>query len=311
MTEGPRVQEARPSGVVGQVFAVRDLDTTIAAFERLGLVMSDRAARQGWAIDTATFGFADGTYLELVTPTDSDAVVGATVASFLERRGDGPYMVTFETDDVHRYHDLAVQAGIGVVSPPQAIPDSGQPVAHALWLKPRSTAGAFVQLIEWTSGRPAHRRVAGMVDGLFTEVLAVEDMSGAVGQFEALGLDVWSTYRTELWGLETAVLRLPDGTNLEIVSPADPSRPAAAAVDRQIGQKGRGHYMTVMRCPDVDALHRHLESAGVATLGPPAVAPPQSPWGPCAQIWPHPGALGGLFLEFLTLPETAREAVSS
>ena len=86
--------------LVGQVVAVTDLDGAVEDFRRCGFALADRSARPEWGIDTATFGFRDGCYLELVTSIDPSHEIGGTVDRFLRRRGEGLYMTTIEVPDV-------------------------------------------------------------------------------------------------------------------------------------------------------------------------------------------------------------------
>ncbi len=296
---------SEPSGIrrlLGQVVAVNDLDRAIESFQMLGLVLSDRSVRGDIGLDTATFGFAGGSYLELVTPIDDDAGVGGTVRGFLDKRGEGPYLTCFEVDDVFAAHDRLVAAGVAVVGPPQAPPPERGIACDVLWLKPRATAGAFMQLLSFRA--PAHQEPTHTVGmRLFTHVITAAEMVPALDSFASLGLTPWAIYQTKQWGLETAVLRLPDATNLEIVSPRDTSRSAAAAVAKTMSSRGgHGHYMTVFESADVEALAVQFERDGVPTLGRPVAAPPESPWGSCRQMWVHPRVTHGAFIEFLTLP---------
>lgn len=305
-----QVIETSPSGVrrlLGQVVAVQDLDRAVDSYERLGLALSNRFRRDDIGLDTATFGFPGGTYLELVAAIDADAVVGGTVAAFLQRRGEGPYLTCFEVDDVHLAYDRLRTAGVDVVGPPDSPPEARGIACDVLWLKPRATAGAFVQLLSFrTPGHEEAVRTDGM--RLFTHAVAVPNYESAVRDFRLLGLDPWAEYTTDRWGLQTAVFRLSDESNFEIVSPVDVTRRAAAAVAKVAKTRGYGHYMTVFECEDVHTLAESLASAGVPILGPPTVAPPESPWGPVQQLWVHPRATHGAFIEFLTRDATKSES---
>lgn len=291
------------TGLLGQVVVVRDLDGAVANFQRAGFVLGDRSDRDDWGIGTASFGFDNGSYLELVTPLDPAKEVGGTVAAFLDRRGDGLYLTSFAVDDVHGYHRWLVDRGLPVLGPPQPAPPERGIDCDVMWLRPRASAGAFVQFLGFRGERYRERVTTPGVRRLLTQVLAVEDLDRAVAAFEALGLSVWASYTTDLWGLATAVLRLPDGTNLELVAPTGADLPAAGAVRSFIDRRGPGQYMTVFEVDDVHDAYRRLQAAGVPTLGPPAVAPPESPWGPCGQLWLHPRSTNDAFIELLTMPE--------
>jgi catechol 2,3-dioxygenase-like lactoylglutathione lyase family enzyme len=290
------------TGLLGQVVAVRDIDGAVGNFERLGLALSDRSGRPDWGIDTATFGFANGSYLELVSPTNADLEVGGTVTSFLDRRGDGLYLTSFAVDDVYQFHGELTERGLPLLGTPQPAPAERGIDCDVMWIKPRATASAFVQFLSYRGSRHIDAVTSPGIHRLFTQVFAVRDLEAAISSFETLGLSVWARYATELWGLDTAVFRLPDGTNLEIVSPVDTSCPAGETVNAFVERRGQGQYMTVLEAEDVNDVYERFERDSVPSLGPPAPAPPESPWGPVLQLWPHPKVTNDAFLELLTLP---------
>jgi catechol 2,3-dioxygenase-like lactoylglutathione lyase family enzyme len=290
------------TGLLGQVVAVENLDEAVENYQALGFTLGTRFLRTDLGIDTASFGFANGSYVELVSPSDREAEVGRTVAAFLDRRGEGLYLTSLCVDDVYGYHQQLVAAGLPVLGTPQPVPHERGIACDVMWIKPRATASAFVQFLSYRGPRYREEIVTEGVTRLFTQVFAVRDLDPAVASFEALGLTAWARYATECWGLDTVVFALPDGTNIEIVSPIDTSCSAAATVDAFLRSRGQGHYMTVFEAEDVWAIFDRFEASGVPTLGPPAPAPPESPWGPCQQLWPHPKATNGAFLEVLTLP---------
>lgn len=290
--------------LAGVALAVDDLGAATESFERLGLVLSERSERPEWGLDTATFGFENGSYVELVQPVDPANAIGGTVAAFLARRGEGVYIASFEVADVYATAQSLTEAGVPLAGPPQAAPESSGIAADMLWLKPRATGSGFTQLLSLRGGQLSYP-VTTPDMRLFTQVYAVRDMPAVNRTFETLGHRPWAQYCTTRWGLDTTVYRLPDDSNIEIVSPLDEGREVAGVVARSIRDRGQGHYMTVFEVTDVDAMADRLHDDGVATLGKPSPAPAESPWGPCQQLWIHPGSTHGAFVEFLTLPPAA------
>jgi catechol 2,3-dioxygenase-like lactoylglutathione lyase family enzyme len=290
------------TGLLGQVVAVENLDDAVANYQALGFALGTRFLRTDLGIDTATFGFENGSHLELVSPANPEAEVSRTIASFLERRGEGLYLTSLAVDDVYRFHDQLVDRGLPVVGPPQPVPPERGMDCDVMWIKPRATASAFVQFLSYRGPRHREEVLTPGIRRLFTQVFAVRDLGAAIESFEDLGLTVWARYTTALWGLDTAVFRLPDGSNIEIVAPVDTSRSAAGTVNAFLETRGQGQYMTVFEAADVSAIFAGFEASGVPNLGPPAPAPPESPWGAVQQLWPHPKATNGAFLELLALP---------
>jgi hypothetical protein len=287
--------------LAGVALAVHDIGAATESFERLGLVLSERSKRPEWGLDTATFGFANGSYLELVTPVDAANPVGGTVQAYLGRHGDGVYIASFEVADVYATEQTLKAADVPLAGPAQPAPESAGLAADMLWVKPRATGDGFTQFLSLRGGERSYPvTTPGM--RLFTQVYAVRDMPALNRVFGLLGHQPWAQYCTTRWGLDTTVFRFGDGSNAEIVSPLDESRDVAGVVAAAIRDRGQGHYMTVFEVTDVDAMAARLEASGVRTLGAPSPAPAESPWGPCQQLWIHPGTTHGAFVEFLTLP---------
>jgi pimeloyl-ACP methyl ester carboxylesterase len=145
--------------LLGTAIAVRDLDGAVAAYDQRGFVLSDRSVRTEWGIEVATFGFADGSYVELVTSTGGEQPIAAAMAAFLDERGDATYLTCIEVDHLDAAHGYLVAQGIGTLGGPASAPPSTGEQARMLWLKPASFGGAFVQLLELQDGPRQYERV--------------------------------------------------------------------------------------------------------------------------------------------------------
>jgi hypothetical protein len=176
------------TGLLGQVVAVENLDDAIANYEHLGFTLGTRFLRTDLGIDTAMFGFENGSHLELVSPTDPEAEVARSISAFLERRGEGLYLTSLAVDDVYQFHDQLVERGLPVLGPPQPVPPERSMACDVLWIKPRATASAFVQFLSYRGPRHREEVVTPGVRRLFTQVFAVRDLGAAIESFEALGL---------------------------------------------------------------------------------------------------------------------------
>jgi len=287
--------------LAGVALAVADLGAAVESYQRLGLILSARSKRPEWGLDTATFGFANGSYLELVMPVDDSNPVGGAVRGYLSRRGEGVYIASFEVADVYATAGELEAAGIPLAGPAQPAPESAGLAADMIWVKPRATGSGFTQFLSFRGGELSYP-VTTPDMRLFTQTYAVRDMLAINRAFESLGHRPWAHYCTTRWGLDTAVYRFSDLSNAEIVSPLDETREVAGVVARAIRDRGQGHYMTVFEVTDVNAMAGRLAADGIRTLGQPAPAPEESPWGPCLQLWIHPRSSHGAFVEFLTLP---------
>jgi catechol 2,3-dioxygenase-like lactoylglutathione lyase family enzyme len=283
--------------LLGQVVVV--MEAAMSSYARLGFTNGIRAPRHNWGIEATMYMLEEGSYFELVAPIDAAKSVGATITNFIDTHGEGLYLTAIEVDDVEAEHARLVSAGVPVLGPPEQAPAVGGWDCKLLWIKPRASAGAFIQFLGYGSP-PAAPVEPAPIRRLFNEAIAVRDLEAAIGDFERLGFVLWNRSGRADWGLDTATFRLEGGSSIELVMPTDGSRPVASIVADRLEKRGQGHYMSVMEVADARATARRLEAAGVPILGPDQ-APPESPWGPVQQMWVRPSAAHGAFLEFLSL----------
>jgi methylmalonyl-CoA epimerase len=111
---------------------VRNLEEAVERFSRLfGLTVHHRG-------ESAKFGFKNAIlptgigHIELMEPTDPDKPVGR----FLEKNGEGVYLVGFECKDIPGAVKKLRADGVRVDSPSEEI----------AWVHPRQTHGLFVEL---------------------------------------------------------------------------------------------------------------------------------------------------------------------
>ena len=118
--------------VVELSVVVRDLDEAIARFTKLfGLTMHRRGESKEFGFKNAILPTGIG-HIELLQPTDPNKAVGR----FLEKHGEGVYLVGFECQDVPGSVAKLRGEGVRVDSPKPDI----------AWVHPRQTHGLFVEL---------------------------------------------------------------------------------------------------------------------------------------------------------------------
>lgn len=88
-----------------------------------------------FGLDNAVYAIGD-TFLEVVSPTQADTTAGR----YLERRGDGGYMVIFQLDDLDAARERAAALGVRVVW------QLDLPDISGTHLHPADTRGAIVSL---------------------------------------------------------------------------------------------------------------------------------------------------------------------
>ena len=118
--------------VVELSVVVRDLDEAVARFTRLyGLSVHHRGESKEFGFKNAILPTGIG-HIELLQPTDPNKAVG----KFLERHGEGVYLVGFECQDIPGSVARLRGEGVRVDNPKPDI----------AWVHPRESHGLFVEL---------------------------------------------------------------------------------------------------------------------------------------------------------------------
>ncbi|MFQ5521457.1 MAG: VOC family protein [Candidatus Methylomirabilia bacterium] len=111
---------------------VRDLDAAVERFTRLfGLKAHRRGASQEFGFRNAILPTGIG-HVELLEPTDPTKAVGR----FLEKHGEGVYLVGFEVKDIPNSVSYLRDQGVRV--------DYRRP--EVAWIHPHDAHGVFVEL---------------------------------------------------------------------------------------------------------------------------------------------------------------------
>lgn len=167
----------------------------------------------------ATFGLRHGLYpigdhlLEIVAPREP----GTTAERFLDRRGDGGYMVLVQCDDVDRERSRVNEAGIRIVFEAE---ESGDHSIHGLHLHPKDVGGAILSIDQadppesWAwAGRDwqYHRREDIVNDLVGVEMQSSDPVQLAEQWASALGRPVSASGTEPVIELDDAVVRfVPD-----------------------------------------------------------------------------------------------------
>lgn len=118
--------------VVELSVVVRDLDAAVEQFTRLfGLKVHRRAVSEEFGFKNAILPTGIG-HIEFLEPTDPTKPIGR----FLEKHGEGVYLVGFECKDIPNSVASLRDRGVRV--------DSRRP--DVAWVHPRDTHGLFVEL---------------------------------------------------------------------------------------------------------------------------------------------------------------------
>jgi methylmalonyl-CoA epimerase len=127
-------------GVDHVVIAVKDLDASIAQFEKnFGVPVSDQGERQGAGFKNAYFRF-DESYLELVSPTDETGPVGRRVAA----SGEGVYLIALRVDNVEKTVQELRDKGVRLVGDP----GPGNPIKGQIFIHPSAAGGVLTMIVQ-------------------------------------------------------------------------------------------------------------------------------------------------------------------
>jgi methylmalonyl-CoA/ethylmalonyl-CoA epimerase len=84
------------TGLDHVVIRVKNLDTAIEGYKKIFGTEPKRASSSALKANQAFFYFGNGTFLELIQPTDDSS----PIAGSLNKLGEGVHTVAFATDDV-------------------------------------------------------------------------------------------------------------------------------------------------------------------------------------------------------------------
>ena len=129
------------TGLDHQVFVVADMAAAIEFWQnQLGIELQFRTVNEEHYVDQAFFPLPDGTFIELLAPTDS----ASPVARIIEKQGEGLYVLAMKVADLASASET-LQANGAVVT------GAG---TDRVFVKPDVPGAPMIQL--WPEDRP-HR----------------------------------------------------------------------------------------------------------------------------------------------------------
>jgi catechol 2,3-dioxygenase-like lactoylglutathione lyase family enzyme len=198
-----------------------------------------------------------GSNIELMSPADPTKPLSQALATFLRRRGDGLYALMLEAPDPDAEAVELSARGLDVL--PLMAGAGGRDI------HPRSTHGVLIRVYPDDSAALGHHESGPLgLSGILRVIIATDDASLAAKVYgEGLGLDVDPVVLDQARGVLSARCRAPKGGDIELVSPADSSRPFGAAIERVLAEQPGGMYALVLQAPDPAEVVRKLTAAGV------------------------------------------------
>ena len=272
---------------------VNDIEAALALYQQvLKMEPCHRQELAAYGLRNAVLPAGQGTFVELLQPTSDDSAG----ARFLQRRGEGPYLLIFETD---RFDSLLSQLKAHGVRITQGPPP---PTHRSAFVHPGDASGVFVEIVEsprgdnpWpAAGEDWHRRTWSPLTKRIRQVaVLVRDLDAAVTRWhELFGLSESNRFHISFAGMDAAILPLADGeTCIELAQPTTPGTAAA----RHLEKYGEGLYLLIFEVDDLQRATAHLTERQVAIAQRSQIAP--GVVADFSSVWIHPRAMKGVFMQ--------------
>ena len=245
---------------------VNDLPEGIDLYGRiLGMQPSRTGALPQFGLDNAVLPAGNGTFVELLAPSDDNSAG----ARFLQRRGEAPYLMIFETDQYDRLIPHLRDLGVRITGETEhGEPHSNQ--SRSAFVHPASCNGAFIEIIEvtdpsnpWPAAGPDWQSSAHEpgTSQLRQMAVIVNDLDAAIAHWSRMfGLQPTRRFEISFTDLEIAVLPLTGGdTFIELAQPTSADSPSG----RFLARYGEGLYLTIYEIADSLATDAYLQTQDI------------------------------------------------
>ena len=237
---------------------VQDLPEAVDLYGRvLGMAPARAGSLPQFGLDNSVLPAGNGTFIELLAPAGPDSAG----ARFLQRRGEAPYLIIFETTEYNRLIPHLRDLGVRITG------ETEHPGSRSAFLHPSSCNGAFLEIVEvtdpanpWPAAGPdwsASRHQPNTVQ-LRQVAIIVNDLDAAIAHWGALfGLLPSQRFQISFTDLEIAVLPLADrNTFIELAQPTAADSPSG----RFLARYGEGIYLTIYQIADSLAADAYLQT---------------------------------------------------
>ena len=240
---------------------VRDLPEATDLYGRiLGMEPSRTGTLPQFGLDNAVLPAGNGTFVELLAPSN-DASAGAR---FLQRRGEAPYLIIFETTEYDRLIPHLKSMDVRVTAETQ------HEGSRSAFLHPASCNGAFLEIVEvtnpnnpWPAAGPDWQSSTHQpgVTQLRQMAVIVRDLDAAIERWSRMfGLEPTRRFEISFTDLEIAVLPLTGrDTFIELAQPTSDDSPSG----RFLARYGEGIYLTIYEIADSLATDAYLQNQDI------------------------------------------------
>ena len=274
-------------------FLVRDLPEAAELYRKtLKTAPCHTGELPQYGLSNMVLPAGQGTFIELLQPTSANS----NAARYLERRGEAPYMLIFET---RKFDELVVR----LKSLDVRITGQTEEAGHrSVFIHPASANGAFLEIIEvndsgnpWPAAGPnwSDEETKPLTKQLRQSAILVRDLDQATQRWEEMfGLKTTQRFEVSFTDLEIAVIPL-EGLNtfIELAQPTSSDTTSARFLERY----GEGIYLTIYEIEDSLAMDSYLQGQGVQFTSSRVTAKYTNPG--FNSIWLHPRAMKGAFTQ--------------
>ena len=244
----------------------RDLPETIDLYGRiLGMEPSRTGTVPQFGLDNAVLPAGNGTFVELLAPSnDAPSADASAGARFLQRRGEAPYLVIFETTEYDRLIPHLKSMDVRVTAETQ------HEGSRSAFLHPASCNGAFLEIVEvtdpnnpWPAAGPDWQTSPHQpgTNQLRQMAVIVRDLDAAIEHWSRMfGLEPTRRFEISFTDLEIAVLPLTGrDTFIELAQPTSDDSPSG----RFLARYGEGIYLTIYEIADSLATDAYLQNQDI------------------------------------------------
>ncbi len=243
------------TGMPRIAIAVHDMDKAISVFhDTFGMPVEESPASvQSLGVRIAMCTPPGGSNIELMSPAVPEAPLNQSLQKFLDRRGEGLFALMLEAPDPNAEADVLTGRGLHVL--PLMAGAGGRDV------HPRSTHGVLIRVYPTREPRGTG---AAPLTGIVRVIIAVNDFDDAVKVYrDRFAMRLEEAPPDTSRGVRVAYCRPGAGGVIEIVSPADTTRPFARSVAGFLERRGEGMYALVHQTDDPTAEAGALRAKGV------------------------------------------------
>ncbi len=274
-------------------FMVRDLGEGRELYRRtLGMEACHTEDLSQFGLKNLVLPAGNGTFVELLQPTAENSPGGR----FLERRGEAPYLLIFETKQYDQLIPHLKSLGVRISS------EMEEGEQRSAFIHPSSANGAFIEIIEvlggdnpWPAAGPGWQteKKQPLTRQLRQVAVLVRDLDEATRRWgEMFGLQATARFQVSFTDLEIAVMPLAGrDTFIELAQPTSGDTASAPFLDRY----GEGIYLTIYEIDDSLAVDAQLKELGIRYTSS-RVTENYTNLG-FNSIWLHPSAMKGAFTQ--------------